>query len=171
MTGIGHVGSATNNSATQNAQALSALQTLQALSSLNSSNGVSSATGIGLTQTSASISGLGQLFSNLQQLETQNPTLFKQMASQVASELQSAAQQQTGSTNQFLSNLVSTLQASATTDSLLQMQHHHHTQEAQSYNSSGQPVTSVGDTQSNSGANLQQLFVNLAQQVGAALTV
>ncbi|HEV3439584.1 MAG TPA: hypothetical protein VG122_19625 [Gemmata sp.] len=174
MTGIGGLGNASSASATQQAQALNTLELIQALSSANASNGVSSAAGIGLTQSSANISGLGQLFSNLQQLVTQNPTQFTQVVSQIASELQSASQTQTGTTSQFLSQLANTLQEAATTGDMPQLQqHHHHALQTQSYNSGGQPVTSGAavDAQSSFNANLQQLFVTLSQQVGAALNI
>ncbi len=173
MTGIGGLGNTTSASATQQAQALNTLALLQALSSANASNGVSSAAGIGLTQSSANISGLGQLFSNLQQLGTQNPTQFTQAISQIASELQTASQTQTGTTSQFLSQLANTLQEAATTGNMPQLQQHHRTQQTQSYNSSGLPATSGAavDAQSSSNAGLQQLFVTLSQQVGAALNI
>jgi hypothetical protein len=172
MTGIGGLGSAASASSTQQAQALNALEMLQSLSNVNASGGITSASGVGLTQSSASISGLGQLFSNLQQLETQNPTQFTQMVSQIASDLQTASQTQTGTASQFLSQLANTLQEAATTGNMPQLQHHH-TLQTQSYNSGGQLVTSGAgaDTQSSSNASLQQLFVTLSQQVGAALKI
>src|ERR1700692_1322089 len=59
----------------------------------------------GASQRSATIYGPGQLLSNLQQLETQNPAEFKQIVSQIASQLQTAAQQTQGPQSSFLTNL------------------------------------------------------------------
>lgn len=173
MTGIGGLGSATNALTTQHVQSLNAMEALQSLSNLNAAGGVSSLAGTGLSQSTASISALGQLFSNLNQLETQNPTQFKQTVAQIATELQTAAQQQTGSSSQFLSQLATNLQEAATTGSLSNIQHNHHANNTQSYNSGGQLISSgVGtDAQSNSNASIQQLFVTLGQQVGAALNI
>jgi hypothetical protein len=172
MIGIGGLGSAAATSVTQWAQALNELQSLQAPSILGASGSVSSPAEIGLTQTSASVSSLGQLFSSLNQLETRNPAAFKALASQLASELQSAAQQQTGNTSQILTNLSNAFQEAATTGKMPQLHHHHHKSQADSYNSSGQPVSSeaeVGLTSSNS--SIQQLFTTLTQQVIAALNI
>jgi hypothetical protein len=69
-------------------------QQLQGVNGLTSSN--SSAGGGGAGQSSVTISGPGQLLSDLQQLQTQNPAEFQQVVSQIASQLQSAAQQTQG---------------------------------------------------------------------------
>jgi hypothetical protein len=51
------------------------------------------------------ISRQGQLFSQLQQLQTQDPAKFKQVLTDVANQLTTAAQGATGKDQQFLSNL------------------------------------------------------------------
>lgn len=174
MTGVGGASSATTAASAQHAQAASALQMLQALSSLDSASSISSASSVGLSQSSASISGLGQLFGNLNQLATQNVSQFQQMASVVASDLLNAAQNQTGSTSTMLTNLANTIEQAATSGNALQLfQHHNRAQETQGYNSTGQP-TSIGaanSTGSSTNASLNQLFVALAQQVGSALSI
>jgi hypothetical protein len=173
MSGIGGLTSATTAATTQQLQVLSALQQLQSLSSLATTGDTSSTSGVGLSQNSATISSLGQLFSSLNQLQTQNPTEFKQIATQLASELQTASQQQSGSTSQFLTQLSSTLEQAATTGSLPDLRHQQGTQQTQTYNSSGQPVASGTDlnSQTSFNASLQQLFATLNQQVSAALTI
>ena len=149
----------------------------------------------GSGQSSATISGPGQLLSDLEQLQAQNPAEFKQVVTQIASQLQAAAQQQ-GQTpqGQFLSKLASEFQNVANGGSLSQLQdggslsqlqsahhghhHHHHT-----YNSSGQTVQSTGSStttsssgttgsgtsSSNSGTSIQQLFSNIFSEVSQAL--
>jgi hypothetical protein len=160
-------------STTQQTQVTNAVAALQALSTLNASTGASGVASVGLTQSSASISGLGQLFSNLQQLASQNPTQFQQVATQIASEIQTASQQQTGPASQFLNQLGTSLQQFATTGTMPQLHHHHQTQEAQSYNSAGQAVNLGAGVNGQTGTNasLQQFFVTLAQQVGATLGI
>jgi hypothetical protein len=66
---------------------------------------------------SAQISGLAQLYGQLQQLQSQNPAQFKQVTSEIATQLQSASARATGSDASFLANLATKFQtASATGD-------------------------------------------------------
>jgi hypothetical protein len=141
-------------------------------------------------QTSASISGAGQLLSNLEQLQTQDPTQFTQVVSQIASQLQTAAQQAQGTQSEFLSNLAAQFQSVANGGSLSQLQpqqgqqaqqgdqiehhHHHHAQQAYSQNTQGQSqgvasLAQTSATQSSGSATLQQLFATISSEVSQAL--
>src|ERR1700722_19067859 len=87
----------------------------------NSSGGASAG------QASATISGQGQLLSQLQQLQTQNPAKFKQGAAQIANQLQAAAQQQASSSqSSFLNHLAGEFQNVANGGNLSQLQPNHH---------------------------------------------
>ncbi len=150
---------------------------LQSINSLGSSSASSSAAGAGQTgQSSANISPLAQLLSDLQQLQAKSPDQFKQVVTQIASQLQAAAQQQ-GQTSQgqFLTDLAGKFQNVASTGDLSQLQphHHHHGHHAHgAYNQSGQPVsstTSNTSSQTGSSTDLQQLFTSLISEVKQAL--
>src|SRR5947207_621996 len=71
----------------------------------------------------ADISGPGQLFSLLQQLQQTDPTKFKQVTGDIASQLQSAAQQQ-GSTGAsgFLTQLADKFQQASQTGDISSLQ-------------------------------------------------
>ena len=136
--------------------------------------------GGGVAPTSASISGPGQLLSNLQQLQAQDPTKFQQVVSQIATQLQSAAQQAQGPQSTFLSNLASQFQNVANGGSLSQLQpqqhhhHHHPAQQAYSQNSQSQPQGIAGlaqpsGSQSSGTSTIQQLFANISTEVTQAL--
>jgi hypothetical protein len=132
-----------------------------------------------VSQTSASISGPGQLLSNLQQLQTQDPTKFQQVVSDIASQLQAASQQSQGPQSDFLANLASKFQNVANGGSLSQLQpqghhHHHHGQQAYSQSSQSQSQGVAGlaqssSSQSSSGSSLQQLFASISSEVTQAL--
>lgn len=123
-------------------------------------------------QDQAQISGPGQLLSQLQQLQAQDPTTFQNLVSNIATELQTAAQQTTGDLSQILANLANQFQAASTGD-LSQVQPQRHAHHGQgTYNQAGQvtPSTSATDTSSTSGgASLQQLFATISSQVAAAV--
>jgi hypothetical protein len=119
----------------------------------------------------ASISGAGQLFSLLQQLQQTNPTQFKQVTGQIASQLSAAAQQQSGGASTVLSQLANKFQQASQSGSLGSFTgpqgahhgHHHHG----TYNRSGQAVTSSSDTTSQSSLN--QLFSSIADNLNSTL--
>ena len=80
----------------------------------------------------------------LQQLQSQNPTQFKQLVSNIANQLQAASQQATGNQATFLSNLASKFQTAAQTGNLASLQpggHGHHTQGT--YNQQGQTPSAL----------------------------
>lgn len=129
----------------------------------------------GASGSTATISGPGQLLSALQQLQTQDPSSFSQIVSQIAGQVQTAAQQQ-GQTGvgQFLTNLASTLQNVANTGDLSELESHkgHHGHHAHgTYNSQGQAATTTSSTgsQSSSSNGIQQLFSSIVQQINQAI--
>jgi hypothetical protein len=63
-----------------------------------------------------SISRQGQLFNQLQQLESQDPAKFKQVLTDVANKLTAAAQAATGKDQQFLTNLADKFTRAASGD-------------------------------------------------------
>jgi hypothetical protein len=135
--------------------------------------------GGGIAPISTTISGPGQLLGNLQQLQAQDPTKFQQVVSQIATQLQSAAQQAQGPQSNLLSNLATKFQNVASGGSLSQLQpqqhhHHHHAQQAYSQNSQNQPqgvaaLVQPSGSQSSSSSTLQQLFTNISTKVRQAL--
>ena len=123
-------------------------------------------------QVSATISGPGQLFSELQQLQAQDPNKFQQVASQIAGQLQSAAQQQgTGNQADFLNKLAGQFNNVANGGDISQLKPHHHGHHGghKTYNSSGQAVASSPGTSSASGTSVQDLFKTIANEVAQAL--
>jgi hypothetical protein len=154
-------------------------QQLQGVNATTTLSSLTSGTGAG-SQSSATISGPGQLLSNLQQLQAQDPTKFQQVVAQIANQLQSAAQQIQGPQSDFLSNLGAKFQSVSNGGSLTQVQpqqhqhHHHHAQQAYSQNSQSQPqgiagLAQSGGSQSSSSSILQQLFTNISSEVSQAL--
>jgi hypothetical protein len=161
MTGAVGLGSAAIAQAAQHLLALSGSQNQSAGAIVAA--GSSSPNG---AKSTASISGPGQLLSNLQQLQAQNPTKFKQLANQIANQLHVAAQQQ-GQTGQgqFLANLASKFQIVASTGSLSALQQGHHAHHGHhTYNSAGKSVLSSG-----SSGDVQQLFASISSEVSQAL--
>jgi|SRR5579883_375422 len=136
------------------------------------------------TGDSAQISGPGQLFSQLQQLQTQDPTKLTQLLTTIASQIQDAANQSTGNLATFLTNLANNFQTAATTgnlSSLLPHHAHHASQPTGTYNQQGQLATpavatsnttsATSDTTSTGGTSLGQLFANIAHEVAQAVGV
>jgi hypothetical protein len=145
-------------------------QPTQNSSGISGAANASSNSGAG-GQVSANISGPGQLFSELQQLQAQDPTKFQQVVSQIANQLQSAAQQQ-GSSSQgsFLTNLANTFKNIANGGDLSQLKPHHHGHHGQgTYNSNGQAVPSSSGATATSDAGIQSLFQTISSEVAQAL--
>ena len=167
MTGAAGLGAAAAGYLVQQSQAtdlLSALQSVASSDGPGASGSVSASDGFG--QSTASISGLGQLFSSIQQLQVQNPTQFSQAVSQIASTLQTTAAQQTGAVNQFLTALADSFQQAATTGGLPQLP----PPGSPTYNGAGLPVTSTAVTGTSPVDSnvIQQLFASLASQVNGS---
>ncbi len=145
---------------------------------------------------SAQISGPGQLYGQLQQLQTQNPTQFKQVTGQIASQLETASTQSTGGQAGFLANLASQFQTAAQTGDAtsLQPQAGSGTGVAGTYNSQGQLNQALltalnpssgsssssgsdfaqllgGTSSSSTGVDLGQVFANISQEVNQAIGV
>ncbi|HZU38730.1 MAG TPA: hypothetical protein VFA18_22575 [Gemmataceae bacterium] len=160
MNGIQGLGNLSNLYATAQSAALSPLASV---------GGLQAATG---DLNLAAISGPGQLYSNLQQLKAQSPAKFQQVVSAIASQLQSAAQQQGSTpTGQYLSQLASQFQNVAQNGDLSQLQLHHHGHHHghHTYNGIGQATDSNDPATQAADAGLQQLFSTLNTEVGQAL--
>jgi hypothetical protein len=149
------------------------LQSLQPTTSITQSlfgdNDAGSITATPSAGVSTSISPMGQLLSNLQELQAQDPTKFQQVVGQIANQLQTAAQQQgaTGTGN-FLTQLSAKFQSVADGGDLSQLQPHHHGHHGHhTYDSNGQAVNSASAT--NNASSVQQLFANIASEVSQAL--
>ena len=87
-----------------------------------------SASALTSAASSTSVSGSGSLLSQLQQLSFSNPTAFKEATAQIATQLQSDAQQTGGSAGQALSSLAAKFQQASQTGNLsaLKPVHAHH---------------------------------------------
>jgi hypothetical protein len=132
------------------------------------------------SQSSASISGFGQLLSQLQQLQAKNPAKFQQVMSDIVTKLQTAAQQQ-GNTpqGQYLSQLASKFEAAAQSGNLSQLQgghghHGHHGHHTYSANGTSTPSSSGSSSQTGASADasatgIQQLFASISAEVSQAL--
>jgi hypothetical protein len=162
----------------------SSIYLAQQLQGVNGSTVLSSLTGsqqgAGVRQSSATISGPGQLLSDLQQLQAQDPTKFTQVVSDITSQLQAASQQAQGPQSNFLSNLSARFQSVASGGSLAQLQphqhshHHSHAQAAYSQVAQSQPEGIAGlaqpsSSQSSGSATMQQLFTSISTEVSQAL--
>jgi hypothetical protein len=99
-----------------NINSVGSSNTLASLIQTNSTTGGSSSSATSSTgaATQTHVSPLGELMSKLQQLQQQDPAQFKQVAGQLATSLQQAAQQ-SGDSNGFLSQLANGLQQAAQT--------------------------------------------------------
>jgi hypothetical protein len=162
------------------ASSLSYLQQLQGAGGVSASSNTAAAQGTtGPNQISTTISGPGQLFSNLQQLQAQDPAKFQQVVSDIASQLQAASKQAQGPQSDFLSNLAAKFQNVANGGSLSQLlpgqhQHLHHAHKA--YGEGAQTQTQgiaglaapSGD-KSASSSSLQQLLRTISSEVKQAL--
>jgi hypothetical protein len=175
------LGAMLNSTAVDGVNALYLAQPTQGVNSGGGSDNLAAiAGGSNAPQASAAISGPGELLSNLQQLQAQDPTKFQQVVSQIAGQLQTAAQQTQGPLSSFLSNLGASFQNVASGGNLSQLQpqqqhhHHHHAQQAynQSQNSQSQGVAGLAQSsnnQSSSNSTLQQLLSMISSTVNNAL--
>ncbi len=152
------------------------LQSVNGLAALRSLTGRQAAGGV--NQSAASISGPGQLLSDLQQLQTQNPNAFQQVVSQIAGKLQTAAQQASGPSRTFLSNLAAQFQSVADGGSLslLQPQNDQQGRMQQAYSRGTQSLSQgvaglaqQSGSQSSDNSTLQQLFSTISGDVSQAL--
>ena len=132
-------------------------------------------TGSAAGQDSASVSSPGQFLGELQQLQSQSPAGFKQVTSQIASQLQTAAQQTTGHAREYLSNLASEFHAVSSSGNLNPLLSSRNPTGQGTYNQAGQlngpgsGTGSIGGRLTAGNGNLQQLFANLTSQVTQTL--
>jgi hypothetical protein len=145
-------------------------QSNSALSGGNSSLGAL-LTGSSSSGDSVQISGPAQLYSQLQQLQSQNPTSFKQVTSEIASQLQAASAQATGGEAGFLANLASKFQTAANTGSASPLQP---SQAGSSlpgtYNQQGQLDQALLSTLDSSDGSSSSDGLNIAQLLGGGST-
>ena len=130
-----------------------------------------------ISQDASAISSPGQLYSNLQKLQAQDPTTFKTVVAQIASQLQTAAREQ-GDTAQglFLSNLAQKFQNVANGGDLSQL-----TPTSPSNNiyavyalgaeqpSEALALLGLSSTSNSTQTNLLQLVTSISQEVSGAL--
>jgi|GEM_PF-5728780 len=129
---------------------------------------------ISSTGDQANVSGPGKLFSELQQLASQDPTKFKQVASDIASKLKAAAGDSSSTTgssgNSFLADLASKFETAAQTGDVSSLLPPSggppSTGVSGGYNQQGQAIPS--STQS--GVDLKSLFNSINQEVSSALS-
>ena len=147
---ISPLGSLPSSSALHQMEAL--FQKLEANAS-TSTTPTTSSTSTSSTD-SDSISGIGKLLSNLQDLATTDPAKFKQETADIATQLNSAASNTTGDESTFLKGLASQFQqASDTGDaSALTPKHHGH------HHASGGTTSSSNQSNAYDSTNLFSLL-------------
>jgi len=171
MTGAEGLGSAASTYFLQPRQTTSAGS--GSLSGGEGARGITGGEGGG-PSVSTSISPLGQVVSNLQQIQAQNPTQFQQIVGQIATQLQAAAQQQgqSGGSSSFLTALAQNFQNVANGGDISQLEpsqnadHSYYT-----YDSSGQAVPSTASSTGTTGSGMiiQQTIASIATDVAKAL--
>jgi hypothetical protein len=155
----------------------------------NKTSGTSTPVGLADTSSasssgSADLSDAAKFFSKLQNLAQTDPAKFKQLTSQISSELQTAAQGATGSQATFLSNLAGQFQTTSQTRSASALQppstsqspagghhHHHHIQyqsSSDASNSSSDSLLSAGSSSSANPNSTSDVFQSIFQQVESA---
>jgi hypothetical protein len=139
---------------------------------------------------SASVSPFGQLVSNLQKLQKQNPAQLQQILTDTANQLTALAQQQTANSPlaNFLNNLAARFQNAAKTGDLSSLSqgqrsgHHHHHKAHAAYAQNSQQggslsslgsLLNAGQTSSTgptAQSQLSSIFASLNSAVNNALT-
>jgi len=158
MSSIGNILNSVNSSL------LSEISSFNTTSNPTSSANASASSGASSSDT-IDFSQVGKLFQELKQLQTSDPSEFKQVLTDAATKLQAAAQQQTDPAQaSFLNNLASRFQDAANTGNLSPLQqqggsngsyaphghgHHHHGggESNESNNSQSVLATLLGTTQ------------------------
>jgi hypothetical protein len=117
------------------------------------------------------ISDYGKLVSALQQLQTQDPAKFKEVVTDIAGQLQSAADQQGSSTpDNGLSKLTDKFRQVADTGDVSKLQgrhHHHHGGGGGTYGNGGKPAETAGPPPG--AGQIRELFSQFTDEVNAAL--
>jgi hypothetical protein len=152
------------------------LQQLEALYQKMESTPTASTTSTASTASAATtdtdgVSGIGKLLSSLQDLATSDPAKFKQETSDIATQLNDAANNTTGDESSFLKGLANQFQqASDTGDaSALTPKHHGHHSHASSGSSSSSSTASQYDESSlfsllNSSSTSASSYLSSSQQ-------
>ena len=166
------IGSLTGGQGIGNAASLAFAQqgstvALAGLASFSGGEGAGGLSGGEGGQSSASISGPGQLVSELQQLQQQNPTEFQQIVSQIAKQLESAAQQAgQGQQGTLLSDLAQKFQNVANGGDLSQLLPSQPANAVeQTYGQSGSVLTQAASTQTSA---YRCIFKHFGRQLEAA---
>jgi hypothetical protein len=132
----------------------------------------------GIAQTTAAISAPGQILSDLQQLQAQNPMKFQQVVGQITSQLQTASQKAQGAQRNILSNLAGQFQNIAAGGSLAQLQpqqQHHHSRAHQAYSQNSQNLIqglaglAASSTSLAGNSPTQKLLTTISTEVKNAL--
>ena len=133
---------------------------------------------------SATFSKPSEIYAKLQQLMQQDPTKAKALLSQIADQLKTAAQQQTGDAATRLNDLASKFENAAQTGDLSQLKppaHHGHHRPASTAASAGDQVAQYAQNESafqaggaangTSGKNsMADLMSNILAQINSALS-
>jgi len=152
---------------------------ISSISSLYSSANTASLTSAtGSTASTASLSGAGsavsvdiskpgQLWRQLQALAQSDPSQFKEVTAEIASQLKDAASSQTGNQADFLNNLADRFQTASQSGNFADLvpsqgqaqaqpgAHHHHHHHAQSVDSSSSSAPTSTSTSSTTGSMFQ----------------
>ncbi len=138
------------------------INSIQSMYSTNSISGVTSSGSSATGTVGSSVSGAfsvdvsqpGQLFSQLQSLAQSDPTQFKQVTAEIASQLKDAASSATGKQADFLNNLANRFQTASQSGKASDLApptqqggaqasgHHHHHHHAEAASSSQASSTS-----------------------------
>ncbi len=166
------------------------INSIQSLYSPNATRAISpvadqdgAATGVEGTTSAVSVdmSQPGQLWSQLQSLAQSNPTEFKAVTADIASQLKQAASSQTGQKADFLNNLAERFQSASQSGKMSDLappsgqphvhgHHHHHHQQVQAASNSTQP-TSADQTGNDSLAQMiQSILANALNSTSTAQT-
>ena len=125
-------------------------------------------------QSSAATSQFSQFFNNLQKLQQQDPAQLKATLSNIADELNTAAQQTSGPQAQKLSDLAAKYQQAAQTGDISQLRPahhgggHHHRSQAVQPASDASSASATSSSTSTQQVNMQSLFETIFQEVSKA---
>jgi len=147
------------------------------VSAANSDSSVASVAGAS-SAVSVDLSQPGQLFSQLQNLAQTDPTKFKEVTAEIASQLKDAASSQTGKQASFLNNLAGRFQTASQSGKMSDLappqqgqaqagaHHHHHHSQVQA----GAGTQSGSSTQSSTESLFQQVQDIIANALSSAST-
>jgi hypothetical protein len=148
---------------------------LKGISGFSGGSAIRTANGIGFGD-SADISGPAKLFSQLQQLLSEDPTKLIDLLTKISAQLQAAAEKAgSSSLEDFLTDLSSKFSEAATTGDLSSLKPDHPPHHGQGiYNQQGNvvpPSNPVPETSSVDGVDLKQLFETISTEVSQTVGV